>query len=191
MKKCPVSGCINFADHGTYCQKHYVRLKKYGTFDLPIRKTLLDRIMDKVEMVPECGCWIWTGSLDAGGRKDNRRYGQLNINGKTARVHRVLWEMRFGKIGKGMLLCHHCDTPSCVNPHHLFLGTAKDNMQDCKLKKRRASFAGEYSGKAKLKSEDIIKIREDTRDSRIIADQYGISRNHVYKIKLHMVWAHM
>jgi hypothetical protein len=44
--------------------------------------------------------------------------------------------MHVGDIPEGMLICHHCDNPSCVNPDHLFVGSYKDNNNDRALKGR-------------------------------------------------------
>lgn len=71
-------------------------------------------------------CWLWTGKLD---RKGYGRFG-------THRAHRYSYETMIGDIPRGMFVCHRCDTPGCVRPTHLFLGTARDNMQDCLRKGR-------------------------------------------------------
>lgn len=78
------------------------------------------------------GCWMWKGSKDGGG------YGTISTarGSAPAKAHRLSWEMRNGPIPPGQFVCHHCDTPACVNPDHLFLGTQKDNMRDCSRKGR-------------------------------------------------------
>lgn len=76
-------------------------------------------------------CWIWNGSSDRDG------YGMIQDCGKTKMAHRIGWEIYNGPIPKGLLVCHHCDIPSCVNPNHLFLETNKDNSNDM-VKKRRS-----------------------------------------------------
>lgn len=84
--------------------------------------------------VPECGCWIWLGHLDGKG------YGQFVRNGKRIGAHRAAWEDHNGQpIPEGAMVCHSCDTPSCVNPDHLFLGSQLDNMRDAAAKKRLAA----------------------------------------------------
>lgn len=83
-------------------------------------------------------CWLWTASVSGGG------YGQFIAHGKLIVASRYSWEIHYGIIPDGMLVCHHCDTPSCVNPSHLFLGTELDNKRDMKEKGRSAH--GERNG---------------------------------------------
>jgi hypothetical protein len=87
--------------------------------------------MEKVAFIPFHECWEWTASLDG------RGYGQININKKMHRAHRLSWQIANGReLTKNELVCHSCDNPTCVNPKHLWIGTQKDNMSDCARKNR-------------------------------------------------------
>ena len=103
-----------------------------------VSRPLLDRFWEKVNKHgpipanhPDLGlCWLWTAhTADFG-------YGRMHIVGGPARTHRISWELHNGPIPAGMLVLHHCDNPPCVNPAHLFLGTAGDNMRDMVAKGR-------------------------------------------------------
>lgn len=75
------------------------------------------------------GCWGWTGTTNRPGG-----YGQICgvVNGRSKMMgaHRVSWSLHYGPIPDGYYVCHHCDTPTCTRPDHLFLGTPADNMHD-------------------------------------------------------------
>lgn len=76
------------------------------------------------------GCWYWQGSVFP-----KTGYGRWFENNKAVRAHRKAWQIWYGDPGK-LFVCHTCDTPLCVRPSHLFLGTAIDNMQDAAKKHR-------------------------------------------------------
>src|SRR5262245_25348089 len=75
-------------------------------------------------------CWRWKGPVTA------EVYGSAPSWRGERYAHRLAYLAFVGKIPNGLDVCHKCDTPLCVNPNHLFLGTAKDNVQDS-LKKGR------------------------------------------------------
>lgn len=79
---------------------------------------------------PMSGCWLWAGSNNIKG------YGQLGANGKLCLAHRLQWKRFNGPIPQRMFVLHKCDTPACINPNHLFLGTNRDNILDAFKKGR-------------------------------------------------------
>ena len=80
--------------------------------------------------VVESGCWEWRGW------KHDKGYGLLEVSKKKVRAHRVAYEGMVGEIPEGLLVCHKCDNPCCVNPDHLFVGTYRDNVLDMHRKGR-------------------------------------------------------
>jgi len=89
---------------------------------------ILDRFWINVRKTD--GCWLWTGAHKPSG------YGDIWYRNRPQIAHRVSWQIYHGAIPKELHVLHSCDIPSCVNPAHLFLGTAKDNAADCIRKGR-------------------------------------------------------
>ena len=102
-------------------------------------------------------------------------------------AHRLSWELHRGSIPDGMVICHKCDTPSCVNPDHLFVGTITDNNRDTVSKGRHKH----GMGTARLTEDDIRQIRAIDAPQDFVGDLYGIGRNHVSNIKCGRKWAHI
>jgi hypothetical protein len=81
----------------------------------------------------DTGCWEWRAA------KTKKGYGLFCVASKLIYAHRFSFEAYKGEITTGLFVCHRCDNKSCVNPNHLFLGSAKDNSEDM-VKKGRANF---------------------------------------------------
>lgn len=149
----------------------------------------------KVVPEPNTGCWLWAGTVSSDG------YGMVFLKAGGAkkrgyRAHRVAYERAVGPIPDGMLVCHHCDTPLCVNPAHLFAGTAADNMRDKVAKGRaRCGYGERHSSRtkpesvprgdthwnARLSDLDIERLRARRVGGaklRELAQEFGISVGH-------------
>lgn len=82
---------------------------------------------------PNSGCWLWTSSLSKNG------YGKFSEGRRQISAHRFSYETFVGPIEGDKYILHRCDVRSCVNPDHLFVGTALDNTRDM-ISKGRASW---------------------------------------------------
>ena len=80
--------------------------------------------MSNTMPVTETGCLIWLRALD----KDN--YGLITVENKTKRLHRLVWEIFYGKIPPKMVIDHKCYVPTCCNPQHLRLATVSQNSRN-------------------------------------------------------------
>ncbi len=141
--------------------------------------TPIERFWNMVEKTNDC--WNWIGSVI------NNGYGQFNTKGS----HRYSYELHFGKIPKGIFVCHTCDNRACVNPTHLFLGTQDENIKDAKAKGRMAK--GSLQGISKLLENDIVEIRKlfNTKSQRQIAKLFNVSPATICNIFKNKIWKHV
>lgn len=143
-------------------------------------------------------CWIWTRALDIGG------YGRFWLRGKTIQAHHFTV---LKHVCGGLLVLHRCDNRKCVNPAHLFLGTAKDNTQDMIRKGRanqrpgweammrvRVVHRGESNHKSKLCERDVIAIRNSPKrhgHMSALARTYGVTQESIRGIVNMKSWKHV
>ena len=147
----------------------------------------MQQIMNNVIIHPRTRCWMWTAAIN------NKGYGlihrRIQKDGRFA--HRVSYKIFNGDIPDGMLVLHKCDTPRCVNPEHLSLGTQSDNIQDCSNKGRLVDNAGEKHGMAKLNSSQVLEIRASDATNRMLGNKYGVNEATIRAIRNRIIWKHL
>lgn len=108
------------------------------------------------------GCWLWRRSSAS-----KRRYASFYVDGRSRQAHHAAWILFRGELPQGVHVLHKCDTPRCVNPDHLFLGTHADNMADMKTKGRARSASGD---------EHWTRRRPEKLKRGAESNWYGVSR---------------
>jgi hypothetical protein len=166
------------------------RRPKEPKAERPPKPTLQERFMSKIQQVGDC--WMWQGVSTLGG------YGVLTVARKRTYAHRLSYSLFVGEIPDGMCVCHKCDTPSCVNPAHLWLGTHSDNTRDAVAKGRwgpqlhpesyrhRKRMVGANNPKARLTWEQVAEIKATFARGGVskvsIARQYGVPESTIGQI---------
>ena len=133
----------------------------------------------------EWPCRLWLGATDKKG------YGLRWHNGRSRRAHRVAFEEAFGPIPPGLWVLHHCDVPGCIEPSHLYAGTAQDNARDRDTRRRRKPPCGAANGRAVIAPEDVPVIRQLRRDGATlasIASRYQIGLSQAGRIARGQSW---
>lgn len=150
---------------------------------MPHSKPLQERFWEKVTIASPDECWEWNGAkLKAG-------YGFFRIDShRNITAHKMSYMLANGDISYGLLVCHKCDNPSCVNPSHLFLGTSKENSQDMTSKNRQVR-GEKASHPKKLSVDEVQEIRVADWTHREIAKVYGVNQSTVTRIKNNKRWA--
>jgi hypothetical protein len=193
--------------HGVYCrpcnkilQERYYE-KHHGSMH-PLKKLRtqpsLFRFRASFTPHPISGCWLWRGRPQG-----SNGYGRIKHNGVAMQAHRFSWLIHHGEIPPRMLVRHKCDTPLCVNPSHLLLGSAQENSDD-KLSRGRQYKGAQASAarrltaqrgishpRAKLTDVQVLAIRKDKRPQRFVAADYGVSQCLVHNIVSRKAWSHI
>jgi len=133
-------------------------------------------------------CWIWQG-----GKRG--KYGDFKYISHRCAAHRWAWEFYRGPIPKGLCILHSCDTPLCVNPAHLFVGTISDNTRDM-IKKGRGAVChqqGENNPGHVLSKSDVIEIKtaKGHIGQRALAKHFGVCVATIQHIQAGRTWTHV
>lgn len=154
----------------------------------------------------EGSCYLWQG-----GRCGD--YGSFYCGPvlRAEYAHRISWELAYGPMGDGQLVCHDCpggDNPLCCNPEHLFLGSQKANLQDASQKGMMASgnrhgtktrpdrvARGQRNGGARLTEEQVLQMHRLARHRQLdyaeLAGLFGVKPHTVYSILRGARWSHL
>jgi hypothetical protein len=143
--------------------------------------------------VDDNGCWNWSKS-----RWPNGGYGVFYYDGGN-RAHRASWVIHNGPIPDGMVVCHTCDNPPCVNPAHLFVGTQADNVRDRHKKGRtvispkfsQVKLRGEEHVCAKLSDDKVRMIRSSTLSNQEFAALFGVTPQTIHAVRAGKTWKHV
>lgn len=143
------------------------------------------RFWAKVRKIPD-GCWEWQAKTDRG-------YGRMaTSNRKQVPAHRLSYEIAYGPIPDGLIICHRCDNRRCVRPDHLFAGTYKENTADMYAKGRHDPPRGNRQPRSKLNPAMVRDLRARRMNGESInglARSFGINYRSAYDIVTGKNWA--
>ena len=142
-----------------------------------------------VQPEPNSGCWLWNGSTHP------RGYGQLSFGHRVTKAHRLAWELKNGPLPAGKMALHRCNVRCCVNPDHIYPGTAADNTADMMRAGRGHSMPGAIHPKTHLTEQDVLRIRkdywEDGVSRKMLRETYQLSRGGLDAIIYRKSWKHI
>jgi hypothetical protein len=152
-----------------------------------MKKPHKQKILERIQIDNETGCWNWTGKLC------NRGYGWLKETSagkkRYLKSHRASYETWNGVIPPGMFVCHTCDNRRCVNPEHLFLGTPKENIADARAKGRLGG--PQKKKRVCLNEGQAIYALMSTRSAVELAKEWGVSKSCLFGLRQRKTWRHL
>lgn len=159
---------------------------------MPAKRDYVERFWEKVDKRGPDECWEWQAHIIRG-----TGYGQFWTGVEDTTAHRAAWTITKGPIEDGMYVLHKCDNRRCVNPNHLFIGTAFDNVRDMvrKGRHRNGNARGEEIGNSKLTQNQVAEIINRYTgkhgEQSALAREYGVSQAEIWRIVRRLVWRHV
>jgi hypothetical protein len=147
----------------------------------------------KVDVKGASECWPWTGA------KTQKGYGNVRLLNVYWKSHRLAWTLVNFAIPDGFMVCHVCDNPSCCNPGHLVLGSARANFTDM-VQKNRGEFRknkaiGGRNTNSKLSDALVIELRSSYAAGEAnqyqLAEKYGVTQPCIGAIVRRETWRHI
>lgn len=148
----------------------------FNKSDEILLKEAKDRFFKNIEKIGDC--WIWKGRVI-------KSYGMMYFK-HPMRAHRFSYMIHKGELKKDLFICHHCDTPLCVNPDHLYQGSPKENSKDAYDRKRMV--VGEKHHYAKLKKDEVEYILSSNEKGIDLAKKYKVSEDTISRIRTRRSW---
>lgn len=136
-----------------------------------------------------------TPCIEYQGARDPDGYGMEYYapEQQVRRAHRLAWIRACGPIPEGMWVLHKCDNPPCINIEHLFLGTAQDNSDDMRAKRRERWAVGNMLPQSKLDATKVASIRMLLNSKRYtqyqIASMFGVNQSQISRVNTRETWA--
>lgn len=156
-------------------------------------RPLADRFREKVDRSGgPAACWPWLAY------RDTRGYGRIEVGRRSVHAHRVALELALGvELRSDEYACHHCDNKICVNPAHLYVGTARTNRIDA-VTRGQARYnprRGEAHTQARLTTSQVLELRARYAAGGIrqdeLAAEYGVSQGSISRAIRRECWAHV
>jgi len=188
---CSIVGCERNAHKKTLCASHYKKQWRTGRPEGHGKAMRGEAEKWLRANVGHTGqeCLMWPFARSGAG------YGGLAIGGYEAPASRHMAILLFGPLDRKTQVCHRCDNPGCINPNHLFLGTAMDNHKDCVSKGRHVNpprMSGEQNAEAKITADQVRwakgVLRAGQMTGKAVAQQLGISQSQASRLKHDLSW---
>lgn len=140
------------------------------------KKEIIERFENNIFYSPD-GCWYWTAGQNI--YKDRGRFVCVY---HTWQAPRVSYELFVGPIPDGLHALHSCDNALCVNPNHLFVGTAKDNSDDF-YKKQRTKIRRKLPIKVSDSEAEYIKSMRGIKKVKDLMVQFNVTDKTIHYIQ--------
>lgn len=196
MAECRIDGCDRQHHAHGFCGPHAHRLRRYGDPlhpvppRVPFGSTTAQRLAFKSERRGQCLIYAPNWKLNDWG------YRRVVLRGgRTVGAHVLAWELANGRsVPRGLFVCHKCDTPPCIEPTHLFLGTPRDNNDDRDRKGRKVIVRGTRSSGWKLTEHAVQEVRRALlagRPTSELAEQFGVHPETIGGAATGRCWSHV